>query len=1032
MSAGGDIEGSSPAVKVRLLKDAIADSGPAMKPLMQTLLAQWHWHSQGRDPRELFSEISRIYQEILADKENLKKLSLSEFSDVLEMGDAPLSLRPTLFDFIAHKALEFYASGGQGGARPDFQPEACSGAFHEAERFLSYVPDRAHPDSPVFISIGIYQELMRFHRADSNPDAFISADISRLNYVNSVATGDDRQEMYLKRMTEIASSYPGSEMASLAGYYCARAMYDRGEYVEACRLAGNWENAHPGSVGAGCCRSLLAKIRSKSLDIKVERVVAGRVYSRILVRYRNIESVTLRIVKDDWKEYLRTDRSIEDPGDEVLCRLLGSPPVREITFSLEPTGDFRAKSVLLDLPGLPELPRGFYRVFAGWARDFSASQDAIAQCPIWVSAIALITRERDGIADGFVLTAGSGDPVIDAGIILYRAPDRRFTEYVQYDAAQTDENGYFSFMVDSGSDHRGLRLHASDAWGSEYLETDDIYPMKRQPAPPRQSVVFFTDRSVYRPGQMIHFKGIVIDVDREKISYRVVPARPVTVQFSGVNQSEIASLSMVSNDFGSFSGTFNAPTDPLTGEMMIKALEMDGHCLLRIDVTDKTVEARGKSIQPGCSETEAVMSAGQWLTEHEPVRLKVSTTTADGEPVEAEGTVEVYALSGPEKPVRRGLALELAALEGKESSPLLSPDWTTWPAGDSAGKSAFATGTTQPCELQFSLKAGAYRAVLRGRDRHGKVVQALLPLMVLDPSSRSFPVKVPSFYAARSTTVEVGETFTALWGTGYLRGRAFVEMIKNGVTIKKYWTEADAAQALIELPVTEAQRGGFTVLITTMKENRLYTHRSDITVPWSHKRLEIILETFPSKLMAGQQETVTLRVKGAGTGGAELVASLYDESLDAVLPHRWSTFDDFFMGNSVRCEQRFSNIDQDFCRRKSEPVEGAAGPVYADFMKELVMNPDHFENEMPEESPASPMHHQASPEKVVTRENLQETAFFYPRLITEEDGAVKITFTMPEALTRWHFMALAHGRDMESGIVESHIVTQKDPIHQGA
>ena len=68
--------------------------------------------------------------------------------------------------------------------------------------------------------------------------------------------------------------------------------------------------------------------------------------------------------------------------------------------------------------------------------------------------------------------------------------------------------------------------------------------------------------------------------------------------------------------------------------------------------------------------------------------------------------------------------------------------------------------------------------------------------------------------------------------------------------------------------------------------------------------------------------------------------------------------------------------------------------------------------------------------KVAARSNLNETAFFFPQLTTDAEGSVKMTFTMPEALTKWHFMGYAHGKNLENAMIEEHAVTQKDLMVQ--
>src|SRR5437879_13903251 len=77
--------------------------------------------------------------------------------------------------------------------------------------------------------------------------------------------------------------------------------------------------------------------------------------------------------------------------------------------------------------------------------------------------------------------------------------------------------------------------------------------------------------------------------------------------------------------------------------------------------------------------------------------------------------------------------------------------------------------------IPFNLGAGVYRAMLETHDRFGKKVTARLPVQVLKPSETKLAIKVPHLLAASDWSVEPGKEFTALWGTGYEAGRAFIE-----------------------------------------------------------------------------------------------------------------------------------------------------------------------------------------------------------------------------------------------------------------
>src|SRR5688500_12807523 len=84
-------------------------------------------------------------------------------------------------------------------------------------------------------------------------------------------------------------------------------------------------------------------------------------------------------------------------------------------------------------------------------------------------------------------------------------------------------------------------------------------------------------------------------------------------------------------------------------------------------------------------------------------------------------------------------------------------------------------------------------------------------------------------------------------------------------------------------------RGGFTVRVTSVRENRAYLNERVVEVPWSNKQLSIKWERFRSKLLPGEKETWTAVVSGpqAKLATAEMVAALYDASIDQYLPHDW-------------------------------------------------------------------------------------------------------------------------------------------------
>ncbi len=128
-----------------------------------------------------------------------------------------------------------------------------------------------------------------------------------------------------------------------------------------------------------------------------------------------------------------------------------------------------------------------------------------------------------------------------------------------------------------------------------------------------------------------------------------------------------------------------------------------------------------------------------------------------------------------------------------------------------------------------------------------------------------------------------------MWGTGYPTGRAFIEIEHRHRMIQRYWTKPGTTQQQIKLAVTEAMRGGFFVHVTYVRENRAYLESRKVSVPWKNKDLELKWEHFVSKLQPGQKETWSVEIRSPKSEGrsaekavAEMVATLYDESLDAL------------------------------------------------------------------------------------------------------------------------------------------------------
>ncbi len=539
------------------------------------------------------------------------------------------------------------------------------------------------------------------------------------------------------------------------------------------------------------------------------------------------------------------------------------------------------------------------------------------------------------------------------------------------------------------------------------------------------------------------------------------------------------------------------------------------HFTVHADVTDSTGETRtaSRSVPLGFTALQAVIEADEWQTSARPVRLTVRTQTHAGDGCAAEGTIKVHALRAPEKVVRAPLSsgypyFPVAARHsrasardaglagaGSDEPPDLS-DLNNWELGEVAISRAFKTAKDGRETLSIELPAGAYRVMLESRDAFGKAVTARLAVVVIDEQSNTFGVRIPNWVGAPSWSLATGTTFRAAWGSGYGAARAFIEIEHQGRTLQRFWTPVGRTQAIASQEVTEALRGGFVYRVTAVRENRAYLTSRVVDVPWTNQQLTVTWERFVSKLGPAQRETWTAVITGADAkrASAEMVATLYDASLDAYLPNNWpATFGVFRSDHDSAGLAQFMNalaalavykddtqptlrgVDLSYRRlppvlagfghgipwgevtrldtiggmRRSAgrgmamamsldsvaPAAAFAGDARADGN---AMTADGMANResglqrkrATDKGGAGGEDQTTGPEldlgQVQARANLQESAFFFPHLLADSNGVVRMEFTMPEALTEWRLLAFAHDRQLRAGLLQDRVVTSKD------
>ncbi|MFC1636491.1 alpha-2-macroglobulin [Planctomycetota bacterium] len=770
----------------------------------------------------------------------------------------------------------------------------------------------------------------------------------------------------------------------------------------------------------------------------------------------------------------------------------------------------------------------------------------ISIMPIWVNDLALVVRSlnRNSSIEGFVLDARTGEPLADATVTRWTYDDRA-SESLPVDQTHSDENGLFRFTGAAWSRSYYLVVEYAD----QKLASENAYwayPGGRDLQPFEQTI-FFTDRSLYRPGQAIYYKGICIRMDTILDDYRTLAGTRLIVVFKDVNGQEVVRQQCQCNDFGAFSGSFIAPQDRLMGQMSLvvesgpqgstsinveeykrpkfrvrfdppaeaprldtevvvpakataytgaavggakvtwqvvrqarfpiwcwwaraypvfsqaqaiahgtAVTEPDGSFSIHFtanpdlsipqedepvfefrvhaDVTDTTGETRSdeRIVRAGYTALKAIVGADTWQTPDRPVELIVWTQSFDDQPEPASGTIQVYDLRQPERVIRPMLI--------SAGSELDASDPNTWELAGLIHEEHFTTNATGKTVIPFVLQAGIYRVMLQTQDRFGKPVTARHTIHVVDPEATYFGLRIANYMAAPKWSLEPGELFDALWGTGYDSGRAFVELECRGEVLRAWWTDPDRTRETISEMVTEDMRGGFTLRVTYVRENRAYLNERIVDVPWTNKQLTIQWERYRSLLEPGQQEVWAAVITAADARKvvAEMVAGMYDASLDQYLQHDWIQRFTGFRQESSRLSSQFENgarlfrvifydwaVDYAYAtlsyRRFPDEILAQSFPGYTPAPGGKAGGSPEGQADVESPPTFSP-----GPDQIATRRNLDETAFFFPHLVSDAQGLVRIEFTIPEALTEWRFLGFAHDRQLRSGFLTDTTVTAKD------
>lgn len=542
-------------------------------------------------------KIAELYLQSLKEEKLLQQTSLQRFDAIITKGNMR-HLRPTLYDLLAHKALSYFQNDERDIKKPAYAFEINqASAFDPAADFITRKFPTRDSLSLQQKALLIYQKLIAFHLNDAKPDALIDADLLRIAFVKQNSTHPDKDNLYFNAINHIANQYGNTPAAAQAWYLLAAwhndnantykpygdttHRFDRLKAKEICEKVVQQKDSSEGKIN---CNNLLIQLNSRNLQFNLEKVnIPGQSF-RSLVRYKNLTNLWLRIIKPDENLKKLMENAYEE---KYWSALVAANPVKSWDQSLKDTKDLQQHSTEIKIEGLPV---GEYILLASDNKDFNTSTGIMGARFFYVSSISYVNNSNDY----FILNRDNGRPLAKAAVQVWEQRyDYSASKYIKAKgkAYTTDVNGYFQMerkkreTNDYSSYNYLLEItHNSDKLFMNDLVYDYYYYNQNTETPKEATTVFlFTDRSIYRPGQTVYFKGIVLSSNAKEKTGSVKTGFSTIVVLRDANYKDVDTITVKTNEYGSFNGKFQLPQSGLNGNFSIYTKTNNGNAGFRVE-----------------------------------------------------------------------------------------------------------------------------------------------------------------------------------------------------------------------------------------------------------------------------------------------------------------------------------------------------------------------------------------------------------------------------------------------------------------
>ncbi len=367
------------------------------------------------------------------------------------------------------------------------------------------------------------------------------------------------------------------------------------------------------------------------------------------------------------------------------------------------------------------------------------------------------------------------------------------------------------------------------------------------------------------------------------------------------------------------------------------------------------------------------------------------------------------------------------------------------------------------------LPQGTYRIILKSKDNWETEIEQSKILVIAKNLEETVPVNAASVMLTEYNEYEVGDVARFIIGSGSGSGIYNIELWAGSHFLSRQLIDDNRLVKLIEIPVTEKMKGGFSLRWFGVKGFDVHYGQVTISVPWKEKKLDVALKSFDKVLKPAQKARWVLKVNDAENQPvkAEVLALMYDRSLEYYMTSNARWLDSLYTLRTTQTYWAYAVLEQyaqnfpiteglldellkafrqpskepnlpglrtwrtwargHYVQEKSMSLRSAMPAPMMEMDSVALPAVAGAAVEQKAEAESGEFLFDESAKKVEARKEFADTAFFKPHIVTTgTDGQAQFEFTAPEQLTSWRIKLFAFTKDIKEGTLTEEVATKKE------